>query len=348
MRPSDSPCASHSPRVPSPPSWCTSPAPIPVNLHVCHESRVEARRHYALMFGIARRPGHVFFDPARDVLYFGPRDGFMAAEAQLRTMLALADPDELAQVQRVAVSATVLGDGFSQPFQSSSSASTNLAVDVLHLLRAKLPRLKELVVIPHDGHPTYDTDTVLVPLPLLPTSLPLGPISSWPIDGPSACAGDGSLHRQNQPDNSNTSGVDSGASAASENTACLARQVHAAMRRVCAAVPDWKPPRWRILAISSEPVKQLRCGKLQESESESEEDLEIEQDNDTDDSENDDSENDDDEQSVKDPSNQHKSLSSHCGLESSASCCRGSARPMCSFGEPSRVPCRTKYQKSSC
>ncbi|CAK7238817.1 MAG: hypothetical protein STHCBS139747_000236 [Sporothrix thermara] len=134
--------SSSSSRAPVPPGWCTSPAPIPANLHVCREARIEARRRYALMFGIARRPGHIFFDPARDVLYFGPCDGFMAAEAQLRTILALADPDELAQVRRVALSATVLSDGFVSPpsyAQPSPPASTSLAVDVLHLLLTAPP-----------------------------------------------------------------------------------------------------------------------------------------------------------------------------------------------------------------
>ncbi|CAK7215948.1 hypothetical protein SCUCBS95973_002639 [Sporothrix curviconia] len=198
------------------------------------------------MFGIARRPGHVYFDPARDVLYFGPRDGFMAAEAQLRTMLALADPDELAQVQRVALSATVLGDGFPSPPQSSLSASTNLAADVLHLLRAKLPHLRELIVVPHDENAVFRADAArFVPLPLPPTALPLAPVSSWPslpTDQPTACSANGSL----------------------------ARHVHAAMRRVCAAVPDWKPPRWRILAVSNGPPEHSQSEDMPDGESEGE------------------------------------------------------------------------------
>lgn len=82
---------------------CTSSAPIPANLHVCHESRSEALRRYRLSFGIARQPGRVFFDPDEDVLYFGPRDGFMASEAQLRTVLTLCCPEELRRVRKVAI-----------------------------------------------------------------------------------------------------------------------------------------------------------------------------------------------------------------------------------------------------
>lgn len=88
---------------PSSSSGCTSTATIPANLHVCHESRREALRQYRPYFGIARQPGQIFFSPRQDVLYFGPRDGFMASEANLRSVLSLCDPAELAQVKRVAV-----------------------------------------------------------------------------------------------------------------------------------------------------------------------------------------------------------------------------------------------------
>ncbi|KUI62278.1 hypothetical protein VP1G_09406 [Cytospora mali] len=88
---------------PSSSSGCTSPAAIPTNLHVCHESRREALRQYRSSFGIARQPGQVFFAPDQDVLYFGPRDGFMASEANLRTILSMCDPAELAQIKRVAI-----------------------------------------------------------------------------------------------------------------------------------------------------------------------------------------------------------------------------------------------------
>ncbi|CAK7206424.1 hypothetical protein SEUCBS139899_009217 [Sporothrix eucalyptigena] len=213
------------------------------------------------MFGIARQPGHVFFDPAHDVLYFGPRDGFMAAEAQLRTMLALADPNELAQVQRVALAAAVLGDVFSS---SGSPASTNLTVDVLHLLRTKLPYLRELIVVPHDENPVYSRDAMLVPLPLPVTSLPLAPVSAWPTpptEELAACTA--------APSGPATAAATAAATdtTTTENTSRLTRQVHTAMRRVCAIVPDWTPPRWRILVITSGPRP-----KRDESESEGEED----------------------------------------------------------------------------
>lgn len=169
------------------------------------------------MFGIARQPGHVYFDPRHDVLYFGPRAGYMAAEAQLRTLLVLTDPEELGLVQRVALSESVLdhtgGAG------ASTQASTNLAVDVLHQLRTRLPNLRELIVVPRgeSNDPVDDgssSDAVLVPL-----------------------------------SESASSEVDMVPS--TEATNCLAKQIHTAMRRVCAAAPGWTPPRWRILVNTS-------------------------------------------------------------------------------------------------
>ncbi|KUI64074.1 hypothetical protein VM1G_10856 [Cytospora mali] len=121
---------------PSSSSGCTSPAAIPTNLHVCHESRREALRQYRSSFGIARQPGQVFFAPDQDVLYFGPRDGFMASEANLRTILSMCDPVELAQVKRVAINDA--------------------------LFWSRLPGLQELIFIPRDENPLYSGDSCLV------------------------------------------------------------------------------------------------------------------------------------------------------------------------------------------
>ena len=219
------------------------------------------------MFGIARRPGHIFFDPARDVLYFGPCDGFMAAEAQLRTILALADPDELAQVRRVALSATVLSDGFVSPpsyAQPSPPASTSLAVDVLHLLRAKLPHLRELFIVPHEENLSHsDSAALLIPPPLPPMLTQPGPLPvssdpGLPVGGAAVSAADGSVSQPLGLDSDGLSMLFADASFATEATVRLAQQVHAAMRRVCMAAPDWKLPQWRILFVSSGSAKQLR------------------------------------------------------------------------------------------
>lgn len=212
--------------LPSPSSafGCTSQAKIPPNLHVCHESRREALRQYRASFGIARQPGQTFFDSEQDYLYFGPRDGFMASEANLRTVLSLCDPTELAQVRRVAINEALFWVYDSawhrqapcyheqhhhlqqqnqqlqtppttpmesqhqpnrHPFQETSTAlplppiatppppptaaatmthtsiAASLLIDILRLVRARLPGLRELVLVPRDENPLYSSDSYL-------------------------------------------------------------------------------------------------------------------------------------------------------------------------------------------
>ncbi|EFX04652.1 hypothetical protein CMQ_1580 [Grosmannia clavigera kw1407] len=228
---------STSPPLPPPPPplpWCTSPAAIPANLHACHESRAEALRCYALMFGIARQTGHVYFDANQDVLYFGPRDGYMASEAQLRTLLTLADPDELARVRRVALNEALFWEG-TRAARTTSAASTavaaafelaspafqlaaSAAVDVLLLLRTRLPGLRELILVPRDETPDRGLDTALVPLVTL---------------------GDGST---------SATVIDAYAAATIARLSC---QIQEAIRRMHVAMPTWSPPHWDILALSS-------------------------------------------------------------------------------------------------
>lgn len=123
---------------------CTSPARIPANLHANHESRREALRHYQAAFGIAHRPGQIFFSTPSDILYFGPRDGFMASEAQLRTVLTLCNPIDLAHVQKVAIDEGI----FWMRAAGSAKLAVSLLVDVLRLLRARMPGLCNLMVVP--------------------------------------------------------------------------------------------------------------------------------------------------------------------------------------------------------
>ncbi|KAJ4424299.1 hypothetical protein N0V82_000999 [Gnomoniopsis sp. IMI 355080] len=153
---------------------CTSPARIPANLHASHESRREALRHYHAAFGIAHHPSQIFFSAPSDILYFGPRDGFMASEAQLRTVLTMCDPTELARVQKVAISDAV----FWLPAGRGGSAGTctakmgvSLLVDVLLLLRARMTGLRELVFVPRDENPLYSRYVCLVQPAMLQSPL---------------------------------------------------------------------------------------------------------------------------------------------------------------------------------
>ncbi|KXH30884.1 hypothetical protein CSIM01_01478 [Colletotrichum simmondsii] len=151
--------ASHaqSPRPSS--SGCTSYTAVPTNLHACHESRLEALKSYHLSFGMTRNPGQIFFDKAHDVLYFGARDGYMASEAQFRTVMALCDPEDISQVRRLAINDSLFW--VDTMYQSMSAA--NLTVEVLKQIRARMPKLEELVFVPRDENPVYNDEVELVP-----------------------------------------------------------------------------------------------------------------------------------------------------------------------------------------
>lgn len=150
--------ASHARSPPPSTSGCTSYAAVPVNLHVCHESRSEALKTFALSFGMTRNPGQVFFDRRHDVLYFGARDGYMASEAQFLTVMSLCDPDDLAEVRHLAVNDSLFW--VDSTYQSMSAA--NLTVEVLKQIRARMPQLERLFFVPRDENPVYDDRVELV------------------------------------------------------------------------------------------------------------------------------------------------------------------------------------------
>lgn len=82
----------------------------------------------------------------------------MASEAQLRTVLTLCDPAELAHVQKVAVNDAV----FCAPAAGDTKVAISLLVDVVQLLHTRLPGLRELVFVPRDENPLYSADACLV------------------------------------------------------------------------------------------------------------------------------------------------------------------------------------------
>lgn len=126
---------------------CLSSAAIPVTLGVCRESRAETLRRYRCMFGFAGRPGRVYFDPDRDVLYFGSNGtGLMGPHAQFRTVFALCESD-LACVRRIAVDEAVLGPispGYSE--RERFVAMTRAVYQLLALV-SRLPGLSELIFV---------------------------------------------------------------------------------------------------------------------------------------------------------------------------------------------------------
>lgn len=51
----------------------TSPSPVPVILHICHESRSEALKYLQLSFGSYFHPAKLYFDFSCDTAVFGPQ-----------------------------------------------------------------------------------------------------------------------------------------------------------------------------------------------------------------------------------------------------------------------------------
>ncbi|KAM4055336.1 hypothetical protein HRG_008737 [Hirsutella rhossiliensis] len=131
---------------------CTSNAPVPVNLHVCAESRAEAFKSYSRAFGFARGPGHVIFNPDSDILLFGPRKGYMAAGSQFHTCMSMCDQAELARVRRVAISDGIFWiDG---TYRSMTAASPT--VEVIKQLAARMHSLERIIFVPREEDETGD------------------------------------------------------------------------------------------------------------------------------------------------------------------------------------------------
>ncbi|KAL6871942.1 hypothetical protein J3F83DRAFT_625073 [Trichoderma novae-zelandiae] len=131
---------------------CTSPTPIPANLHACAESRAEALKTYRPSFGFFRGPGHVLFNPNVDIMYFGPREGFMAADSQFHTCMALCDAAELASVRRLAVNDALFWTGTS--YNSLTAASFTL--ELLRQIAMRMTGLQELIFVPWEAELVVD------------------------------------------------------------------------------------------------------------------------------------------------------------------------------------------------
>lgn len=84
----------------------------------------------------------------------------MASEAQLRTILMLCNPVELAQVHKVAISDAIFC--VTAAAAGTTKVAISLLVDVLRLLRARMPGLRELVFVPREENPSYSRDVCLV------------------------------------------------------------------------------------------------------------------------------------------------------------------------------------------
>lgn len=115
-------------------------------MHVCAESRAEAFKSFQYAFGFARTPGHIIFNPDSDILYFGPREGYMAADAQFHTCMSMCDPGQLALVRRIAINDSVFWvDG-----KYSSMAAASLTIEVIKQLASRMPALEQVIFVPRE------------------------------------------------------------------------------------------------------------------------------------------------------------------------------------------------------
>ncbi|PON24785.1 hypothetical protein TGAM01_v206293 [Trichoderma gamsii] len=143
-RPESSPTTLASLRLDFTTTGCMSSAPVPVNLHVCTESRLEALQTYRSCFGFARGPGQILFNPEIDIMYFGPCEGFMAANSQFRTCMMLCDQQDLASVRRLAINDALFWIGN----MYSSMTAARFTLEVLREVATRMTGLEELIFVP--------------------------------------------------------------------------------------------------------------------------------------------------------------------------------------------------------
>ncbi|KAI1504286.1 hypothetical protein F5X99DRAFT_56619 [Biscogniauxia marginata] len=156
---------------------CTSSSPVPVNLHVCRESRIEAMKRYKLMFGTKRDPGRIFFDPLRDTLYFGARDGDAATEAQFDAFTKLVSYRNMSLVRHVAINEALIRGiddvawnetpaGTITVIASTSPSSSSVPgltiIQVLRRVGSCFRNLEQLTFVCNDRNPVYSADSVFV------------------------------------------------------------------------------------------------------------------------------------------------------------------------------------------
>ncbi|KAL8419568.1 hypothetical protein RB594_002680 [Gaeumannomyces avenae] len=231
---------------------CTTTARAPAALHACHESRREALRRYRPSFGAASLPGRVLFDPERDLPFLGARDGYMASDGQLRTVLSLTPPAELRLIRRLALSEALLWVDAAAGAVSATAAATipGVAVaaaapgsrrdppldhaacsarELLGLVRARLPACRELVFVPHDGNPVGSGgggDVIIRDAP------------ATPVLEPAAAA-----------------------AAAAPRRRLLEAQLRAALDDVRAAFPTWDPPRISVMSLPAAAAASAPAGR---------------------------------------------------------------------------------------
>ncbi|KAF4123245.1 hypothetical protein GMORB2_6795 [Geosmithia morbida] len=113
---------------------CFSPASIPPSLQACIESRQHAlSTRYTHSLSMARSPARVLLDHESDVLYFPPKEGYMAASAEFHTFLSLCNQTDLARLRRIAL--------------HESGLAVGLTVECLARIRDRMPAIEQIIFV---------------------------------------------------------------------------------------------------------------------------------------------------------------------------------------------------------
>ncbi|KAI1761454.1 hypothetical protein GGR53DRAFT_26275 [Hypoxylon sp. FL1150] len=129
---------------------------VPVNLHVCKESRSIAIVRYRLLFEEPAEHGQVILDPLRDTLYFGSSLGICFSEVRFDAFMSLARREELACVRHIAINDALISRGR----RNSTSALT--FERILCQARERCAAVERLTFVCEDWNPVYSSDAVLV------------------------------------------------------------------------------------------------------------------------------------------------------------------------------------------
>ncbi|XXH04631.1 hypothetical protein Hte_011048 [Hypoxylon texense] len=142
------------------PTTCIFTASVPVNLHVCRESRFAALRTYRLLFRDPTKHGQVVFDPLRDTLYFGARFGIAASGMRFGMFVSLVEPEKLSDVHRIAINDALISHG-----RSRSRANRTSRLTIEHILceaHECFTSLRRLTFVCDDRNPVYSSDAFFV------------------------------------------------------------------------------------------------------------------------------------------------------------------------------------------
>ncbi|KAM3065671.1 hypothetical protein ACMFMF_010892 [Clarireedia jacksonii] len=134
------------------PYGCTSPAPIPANLHTNREARHHASRFYTLTFNLLNCEPKVYFNMNTDVLYFGNQapaagnDSLAGAFKNFTHVMDMVEYGQLERIRRLAVHEGVLGS------RVGIGKGGEVFMDMFwEVVRGKLAGLEEVIFVVESG-----------------------------------------------------------------------------------------------------------------------------------------------------------------------------------------------------